>query len=108
MKFQVRTTLAADREVVSILEWISARSPAGATAWFAKWLEAIESLKERADEIGLAPESGAHSEPIHQIVFRTKRGQPYRAVFVIRQLDVHILHVRGPGQDNISPDELRL
>ncbi len=39
--------------------------------------------------------------------FRTRRGRRYRALFEIRENRVLILHVRGPRQNLVSPDELR-
>ena len=53
------------------------------------------------------PEDEDHEEEIRHILFKTRRGKTYRAIFIIRTDTVFVLHVRGPGQDLIAPDELR-
>jgi plasmid stabilization system protein ParE len=106
MTFRVHLTGAAREDVRGILRWINERSPAGAQAWFRRWREALKALRHRADELALAPESEGHDEAIRQFIFRTRRGRPYRALFVVRGNTVFVLHVRGPGQDLLRPDEL--
>jgi hypothetical protein len=56
--------------------------------------------------VSFAPESNDHPEPIYQVIFKTRRGRPYRALFVVRDRTVFILHVRGPGQDFVAPNEI--
>jgi len=63
-------------------------------------------LSEQGDTLGIAPEDADHDETIYQIIFRTRRGLPYRALFVVRENDVYVLRVRGPGQDLVAPDDL--
>ena len=101
MKFRVDLTDAAKADIRAILTWIEGRSASGADAWYRRWLGVLKTLQQSADDFGLAPESADHSEPISQIVFKTKRGLPYRALFAIRADEVFILRVRGPGQDLI-------
>jgi plasmid stabilization system protein ParE len=107
MTFHVNLSHAATADVRAILRWIAERSPQGSEAWYRRWLEVLDSLKQRADEFALAPESQQYPEPIRQVIFKTKHGRPYRAVFTIRDADVFVLHVRGPGQRLLKPDELR-
>lgn len=107
MKFRVRLTDAAKSDVRSILSWIEERSPAGAEAWFHSWLDALKTLGERGDSLGTAPEREDHEEPIRQLLFKTRKGRRYRALFVVRETEVFVLHVRGPGQDLLSPSDLR-
>ncbi len=106
MSFHVHLTDSASADLRAILGWIAERSPAGSEAWYRRWLEVLDSLKERTDSYGLAPESEDHTEQIRQVIFRTKRGRPYRALFVLRDKEVFVLHVRGPGQRLLRPDEL--
>jgi plasmid stabilization system protein ParE len=107
MSFQVSLTDGASSDVRSILRWIEERSSAGALSWYRAWQKVLQSLRERADKFGLAPESEDHPEPIFQVVFKTRRGRPYRALFINRDRDVFVLHVRGPGQNLLDPDEIR-
>jgi hypothetical protein len=68
----------------------------------------VGELRKRADGCGLAPEDAEHDSEIRQIVFKTRSGLPYRALFTIDGDQVHVIHVRGPGQDLIMPGNLRL
>ncbi|MGD9722956.1 MAG: type II toxin-antitoxin system RelE/ParE family toxin [Pirellulales bacterium] len=106
MTFRVNLTDAAKDDIRAILRWIAERSPDGAEAWYGRWLAVLESLKEGGASFGLAPESEDHSESIRQVVFRTKRGRRYRALFSVRDDQVFVLHVRGPGQRLLRPDEM--
>ena len=94
MTFNVHVTEFAKANVGEIVTWLQERSPAGANAWFHAWAATLVKLAERAESCGHAPESAAHSEPIRQIFFKTRRGRMYRALFTIREHDVYILHVR--------------
>lgn len=102
MSFRVRLTDAALTDIRDILRWISARSPAGAETWFKRWLEIQRTLENQADTFGIAPESEGHPSRIQQVIFKTRRGLPYRALFTIRDADVFVLHIRGPGQDLLA------
>jgi plasmid stabilization system protein ParE len=90
------------------VQWIGDRSQMGAVAWNRAWQTALRDVKERAERFGLAPESGDHPEQIRQTIFKTRRGRSYRALFLIRDQNVYVLHVRAPGQDYIADDDLRL
>ena len=107
MTVRVHLTDAAIADIGAILRWIEERSVPGSEAWYRRWLEVLDSLRERADVFGLAPESEDHPEPIHQVLFKTKRGRRYRALFSVRENEVFVLHVRGPGQRLLRPDELK-
>ena len=108
MTFHVELTENAERNVDEILCYIVERSLRGATAWWNCWRDVVEDLSETADQKAFAPESEDHGEDIYHVIFKTRRGLPYRALFIIRDRTVFILHVRGPGQDLVSEDELKL
>ena len=107
MTFRVNLTDAARDDVRAILRWIENRSEAGALTWYRRWLQVLNTLESRADSLGLAPESEEHSEPIHQVIFKTKHGRPYRALYILRERNVFVLHVRGPGQDFFRSENVR-
>jgi plasmid stabilization system protein ParE len=106
MTFRVHLTDAAKCDIRTILGWIEERSKDGADAWYRRWLDVLETLKQRAGWFGVAPESQDHSELIRQVLFKTKRGRPYRALFVVRDRDAFVLHVRGPGQNFLRRADL--
>jgi plasmid stabilization system protein ParE len=107
MSFQVSLTDGASSDVRTILRWIEERSPAGALSWYRAWQKVLQSLHQQADKFGVAPESEDHPETIFQVVFKTRRGRPYRALFILRDSHVFVLHVRGPGQNLLGHGEIR-
>lgn len=108
MSFRVDLTSRAERDVDAILGWIHERSPQGAATWYRRWNEVLRSLLANAGSCPLAPENDDHDEEIRHIVFKTRRGRRYRALFVIRDSRVFVIHVRGPGQNVMSREEVRL
>ena len=68
----------------------------------------ISGISESPLAFGLAPENEDHKETIRQAIFKTQRGLPYRAIFVVRENNVFVIHVRGPGQSNLNVDEVKL
>lgn len=107
MNFFVSLTEGAGSDIRAVLRWIDERSPAGALVWYRRWQDVLQTLRERADKFAVAPESQGRPEIIRQAVFKTRRGRPYRAPFMIRDQNVFVLHVRGPGQNLLGPDEVR-
>jgi plasmid stabilization system protein ParE len=107
-KFNTHLSWRAQRDVDRILAWLTERSPTGAASWLRTWDETFAILESSADSYGLAPESEGHPFEIHQILFRTRKGREYRALYTIQGSDVFIMHIRAPGQDLVSPDELQL
>ncbi len=41
------------------------------------------------------------------MLFGTKRGGTYRALFVVRGDVVHILCIRGPGEKAVTPKDIQ-
>lgn len=107
MNFQVLVTTGARDDVRAILGWLSHRSLAGAEAWLRRWEDILREIAMRAESFGEAAESVGHREPVRQAIFKTRRGRPYRALFVVRAEALYILHVRGTGQDTLPRSELR-
>jgi plasmid stabilization system protein ParE len=106
MSFRVLISDAAAEDIRLIVCWIKERSESGAETWYRRWLEVLSTLQGRADSYPTAPENEDHSETIRQILFKTKYGRMYRALFTINAKDVNILHVRGPGQKFVDRDEI--
>ena len=108
MNYNVILQPIAQSDVDGIIGYLADRSPQGAAAWSKAWDDLLDKLRERPESFGLAPESSYHDDEIRQALFKTRRGRTYRALFVIFYDTVHIIHVRGPGQDLVPPTELRL
>jgi plasmid stabilization system protein ParE len=108
MKFRVLLAGRAASDVDEILTCIAERSPQGAAAWSKRWDEITAQLSDRADQNGLAPEGLQYDIEIRHLIFSTRSGQPYRVLFTMGDDAAVVLHVRGPGQDILSLDELDL
>jgi plasmid stabilization system protein ParE len=106
MKYHLKLLPEADENVDRIYLWIAKRSPEGARRWFLRFLEVVESLCEKPQLHGFAPENDFVEPEIRQVVFKTKRGLPYRALFRIVGGEIQILHVRGPGQNLLKRSDL--
>jgi hypothetical protein len=66
----------------------------------------VERLGMAADRLPTAQENDDVNLEVRQVLFKTKRGRAYRAVFHVEGNDVYLLRVRGPGQAPIRPDDL--
>ena len=106
MSTEVELSFRAEKDLDAILAWISGRSPQGARMWLARWKEVCRFLSDRPESCLLAPENSDHEEEIRHIVFKTRSGRRYRALFVIRGHRVFVTNLRGPGQDLVPPEEL--
>lgn len=106
MSFDVVVQPRARADLSNSYDWIAERSPEGALRWFKEWEKALLKLSEDPYRFGFAPENQWSSSEVRQIVFRARRGLLYRAIFAISGTTVSVLHVRGPGQQLISADDL--
>ena len=108
MKFNAQLSWRAERDLDRILAWLNERSPQGAASWLRVWDQTFLNLKSSADEYGLAPESEGESFEIRQVLFRTRKGRDYRALYTVHGNDVLVMHIRAPGQNLVLPDQLKL
>ena len=108
MTFTVRFSAEAEANVHRIHDWIVERSPRGALSWLDALQQARATLENSANSFGLAAEAVLVDEDLRQILFRARRGNPYRALFVIRANVVHIVSIRGTGQELLQPGDIDL
>jgi plasmid stabilization system protein ParE len=106
MKYNVVALRRADGDVRHIARWIADRSPQGAIAWLDTYEQLLRQLAEQASSCPAALEDADCHIPLKQVLFRTKRGRSYRAIFTIVSGEVRILRIRGPGQPPLSEDDL--
>jgi plasmid stabilization system protein ParE len=107
MSYEVEITrrAAADRD--ACFDYIAARSFVGAMNWLTAFESAVQSIANNPPA-SLAPESEHHPAEIRQRTFSTSHGLTYRVLFVVQQEIVYLIHVRGPGQDLMSSQQLDL
>ena len=94
MKFQLDLTRRAERDIDSIVGWLHQRSPKGAQTWLNRLGEVLEALRGKAANCPLAPEDGLDETEIRELIFKTRRGRPYRLLFSIVEEVVVVRHVR--------------
>jgi plasmid stabilization system protein ParE len=109
MIYVVSLTRTANRDLEGCYAYIAKRSPHGAAAWTNAFQEQVlDALVVDPHSYEIAPESPDHPVEVRQKLFRTRQGRNYRALFTVRGQEVFVIHIRGPGQDLIPPDELVL
>ncbi len=106
MTYRVQTLPRAELDAQQIYEWIKEQSPDGARRWWLAFLDACDKLKRQPLSFALAPEFELSDREIRQILFKTRRGRYYRALYVVVEDEVRVVRVRGPGQPDLLPDEL--
>ena len=104
MRYKVVTVAQAERDVQQIYDWLLERSSTGAVSWFSALSAALDSLEDSPQRCAYAPENESHPAPIRQLIFKTRRGRPYRLLFTIAGEEVRVLHVRGPGQRLVTDE----
>jgi plasmid stabilization system protein ParE len=107
MKYELLLVPAAESEVDRIIRYISERSPQGAIAWCERWEQVLAELRDDPLKFGLAPESTQYDTDVRQVLFKTRRGRMYRALFTVVGRGVYIVSVRGPGQNLLRRDQTR-
>jgi len=106
MKFKLILLPYAEREVDAILTFLCDKSLAGAKAWENRFQVALKSIRNDPLRFPEAPESSRYPRKIQQILFKTRRGRIYRALFAVVDRTVYVIHVRGPNQRLLREDEL--
>ena len=93
---------------VQIVSWIKSRSPKGANTWVNALERNLEQLSESPDSNPRAVEADDLEIDLRQRLFKTRRGNTYRLLFIMRDTTVYVLAIRGTGQDLAGPGELEL
>jgi len=106
MSYQVRILRRAWDDLDQITAYIAERSPQGAARLIARFEEAMATLGRNPLLSPLAPEAEDIGEEVRQILFRTRAGRTYRALFFVVGDEVRVLRVRGAGQAPVTPEDL--
>ena len=104
-EFRVEMSYEARTNLADIHAWIAESAPAGADRWLEAFEVAVFRLERFPLSFGLAPESEFCPKELRQILFKTRKGRVYRAVYFVDGDTVKITHVRGPRQRLIPPEE---
>jgi len=98
---------AAKTDYRRIYSYIAKRSPQGAERWDDAFEVALQRLTRNPLEGSVAPESKRLTEEVRQLLFRTKHGLVYRAIYKIDGQQVVVLRLRGPGQRPVGRPDLK-
>ena len=93
MSFSIRELPKAQSDVRAIFLWLRDRSPIGAESWLVAYDSMLKRLEYHASACARAPEARACERDIRQTFFRTKHGQPYRALFLVEDQKIGRAHV---------------
>jgi len=104
-EYHVRILQAAEADIDAIASWISERSADGAKRWVAALQRLLATLRNSPESFSLSPEAESLERPIRQAFFKTRKGNTYRAVFLIDGNEVRVLRIRSPGQQSLSTRE---
>ncbi|MGQ0635409.1 MAG: type II toxin-antitoxin system RelE/ParE family toxin [Planctomycetaceae bacterium] len=105
MRFRVSVAPQAQRDLDAIIGWIARRSPPGAARLLEQFHRSLSSLANGSQSFGLAPEDEIVMRGVRQLLFKTRMGLTYRALFDVQGNAVRILRIRGPGQDLAKLDD---
>jgi plasmid stabilization system protein ParE len=107
MTYELLLTPQAEADVDNIIRYLAIRSPQGAVAWCERWEQVMTELVRDPLSFAKAPESSKCKTDVRQLLFKTRRGRTYRAIFTAVGRGVYILHVRGPGQKLLRRRDMR-
>ena len=108
MTYSVTILARAQQDVWEIHDWIAARSPDGADRWLKHFEEATASLRTNPLLSPLAPESRFLKVEIRHVLFRTRQGGTYRAIYTVKDDQIRLLRARGPGQPPVKRSDINL
>ena len=107
MKYELLLTRETEASLEQIIGYLAKRSPLGALAWCEQWEKVLAELRLNPFQHGLAPESAEYDAEIRQILFKTRRGRKYRALFTVVGRGVYVVDLRGPSQNLVHHNQLR-
>jgi len=96
----------AEGDFLEMFSYIQERSPDGAVRWRHAFEAGIARLKENPFIYGLAPEDEHFNFELRQLLFKTRYGRTYRAIYRVDENKIIILRICGPGQAPLNSDEM--
>jgi len=107
MIYTINVTHSAELEAEQAFQWLQKRTSTYSIQWFNGLLDTLQSLDHLPNRCSIAPESKHFHEKIYQLRYG-KRPHVYRVLFVIRENNVYILHIRHGARLPLHPDSLNL
>lgn len=91
--YVVRLLASAANDLDQIIGWIAERSPDGAARLLTEFHKLLGILQMSAESYSVAAEFDDDGYEIRQAFFRTRKGNTYRAIFLIKVGEVRILRI---------------
>lgn len=108
MTYKVVLTARAEAYLDRIYEQLAEGNPKGAARWYESFWKSVERLNGLPFACALAYEHERFPEEVRNLLFGTRQGRTYRALFVVRGDVAIIVAVRRPGDRPMRPGDLDL
>ena len=106
MSFRVELAERAYQDLDRLMAWLAERSPGAEDRFSARSHEAILRLESNPFACGLAFESPEFAEELRHLLFETRKGRVYHALFIMRGDVVKVLSIQAPGEKPVRPEDL--
>ena len=106
MRYRFILTAQAEADIHRIYDRLSERSLEGARRWYESFWGAVERLKTNPLACGFAYEHKDFPEELRHLLFGTRKGRIYRALFMVQGDEAVILAIKAPGEKPVTPEEL--
>jgi len=93
-KYRVDIKPTAEADLIKRYQEIGAESPQNALNWYLAIMAALEKLDELAERCPIAPEDREFGLGIRHLIIGD-----YRALYLIREEAVEVLHIRHSAMD---------
>ena len=104
MTYQVVLTDRAARDLDEAYRWCAERAPEAAVGWYNGFIDALNSLVSNPERCPVAAEGRKLSIEIRQLLYGRRRS--YRALFLVREQTVVVLHIRHTARCEANPEDL--
>jgi plasmid stabilization system protein ParE len=104
MTYQVVLTDRAARDLDETYRWCAEQAPKAAVGWYNGFLDALNSLAHNPERCPVAAETRKLSVEVRQLLYGRRRS--YRALFLVRERTVVVLHIRHTARRAAVPEDL--
>jgi len=104
MTYRVVVTDRAARDLDEAYRWCAEQAPEAAVGWYNGFLDALNSLAGNPERCPVAAEARKLSVEIRQLLYGRRRS--YRALFLVREQTVVVLHIRHTARRAAAPEDL--
>lgn len=103
--YSVVISATAKEDIRAGYGWAAKYAPETAARWLDRFYMALHALSTNPERCSVAPETEVMGREIRQFLFGKGRNI-WRALFLIEQGQVCVLHVRRAARDTASREEL--